>query len=525
MSKVGKVAAAGILVLAAACTGGATGEQSAERKAQTDECPPMTEAVTEKGTFTWMYSVDNTSFDPDKITTTNSYMYLYPIYDSLVHIDEEGSPQPMLAESWKVLDGGNVLEMDLINDWKYHDGTTFDAESVVANIERSKSLPGSFNANALENVNSVEAVDSDTVRFETDKAAGALVGVLGGASGMMMSPAAFDAPKQDIAPTGGSGAFEMTQYVPGSRVVYTAVDDYWAPQTQHVKKMIFTISDDDNARLNAVTTGAADSTFLRASMYEPAKEAGLVVCEQPSLASYLINLNTQRSEFGDKRVRQALNYAIDRKAIATVMDGFCEPGAQMFPTSYFASSPDLGPERFPYDPARAKKLLAAAGLENGFSFDLEVINLEIYQQVAEVVQANLAQAGIKMSITPADIDKLSEDFSVKKNVDAILWEQKGESDPSILTSSYYLADGFNNPGGYTTEEITRLNNKAMSGASPEARSPVYEKLFNAVSEEAAPNITLCHLTTPFAMNRQVKGLEIYADGARQFRGVGMAPQN
>ncbi|MGH3355031.1 MAG: ABC transporter substrate-binding protein, partial [Nocardioidaceae bacterium] len=432
MSHLGKIAAAGLLVLVSGCTGSGATQQRAERKAQTDACPAYTQKVDQDGTFTWMYSVDNTSFDPDKITTTNSYMYLFPVYDSLVHVNEEGKPTPMLAESWEVLDGGGVLEMDLIDNWKYHDGTPFDAESVVANIERSKTLTGSFNANALEIVDNVEAVDSDTVRFHTNDAAGALVGVLGGSSGMMMSPAAFDAPKQDIAPTGGSGAFEMSRYVPGSKVIYTAVDDYWAPQAQNVDKLVYLISDDDNARLNAVSTGAADSTFLRASMYQPAKEAGLVLCEQPSLSSYLINLNTKRSEFGDARVRQALNYAINRKAIATVMDGFCEPGGQMFPTWYFASSPDQGPENYNHDPARARKLLAAAGLKNGFSFDLEVINLEIYQQVAEVVQANLAQVGIKMSITPADIDKLSEDFSVKKNVDAILWEQKGESDPSIL---------------------------------------------------------------------------------------------
>lgn len=519
MSKLGRVAASALLLLVAACSGSAgSNERSAEREAQTHVCPSVTGDVSKDGTFTWMYSVGNTSFDPDKITTNNSLMYLYPVYDSLVHVDAQGKPQPMLAKSWKVVDGGTALEMKLISGWKYHDGTPFDAESVAANIERSKKK-GSFNENSLKIVTGVKAVDATTVRFETNGGAGALVGVLGGSAGMMMSPAVFDKPGQDIKPTGGSGAFEMTKYVPGSRVEYTAVKDYWDPEAVRIKKLVFLISGDDNARLNAVTTGASDSTFLRASMYKPAKDAGLVVCERPSLSMYTINLNTSRSEFGNAKVREAINHAINREAVAAVTDGFCRPGVQMFPGFYFASNPGIGPERYAYDPKKAKQLLADAGLERGFSFHLEVVNLALYQQIAEIIQANLAEVGIKMSITPVDLTVLAEHFSVNKSVDAILFEQKAEADPSILTSAYYLENGFNNPGGWSSATVTELNTKAMEGATAEDRAPVYTEMFKAITDEVAPNVTLCHLTTPFVMNDKVKGMEIYADGSRQFRGV------
>lgn len=498
-----------------------SGEQAS---AEVDEprCPELTGNIDESKTFTWMYSVGNTSFDPDKINTNNSQMYLFPVYDSLVYIDDTGKPQPMLAKSWQLSDDGKTLELKLRENWSYHDGTPFDAESVKANIERSKTLPGSFNANSLSSIQSVEVVDPHTVRLKTDGGAGALVGVLGGSAGMMMSPKVFDKKGEDIQPTGGSGAYRMTNYEPGNRVEYTAVKDYWDPDAQNVAKMVFLISGDDNARLNAVITGAADSTFLRASMYEPAKKAGLVVCQRPSLSSYNIKLNTKRSEFDDKRVRKAISYAIDRKAVKQVTEGFCEPSTQLFPPSYFASNPDLDSGKT-YDPEKAKQLLKDAGLADGFSFDLEVINLSLYQQIAEIVQYNLQQVGIKMSITPKNIGRISEDFSVKKSADAVLEEQKASSDPSILTAEYYLADGFSNPGGYTTDEITKLHNEAMKSASADERAPVYAKLFKAVSEEAYPNITLCHLTTPFAMNSKVVGLDIHTDGAREFRGVGIDP--
>lgn len=487
-------------------------------------CPEGTDDFDPDATFTWMYSVDTTSFDPDKITSNNSQMYLYPVFDSLVHINELGEPEPMLAESWELVDDGAALEMKLIEGWTFHDGEVFDAEAVKANIERSKSLAGSFNEQPLAPVTNVVAVDDVTVRFETDGAAGPLISILGSAAGMMMSPAVFDAPGQDIDPKGGSGAFEMTSYVPGDRVEYTAVADYWDPDSLKVAKLVFLISGDDNARLSAVQTGAADVTFLRASMVQPAEQAGLVICQLPSLSSYNMNINTARSEFGDPLVRQALSHAIDREVIGKeLLAGLCQPSVQLFPGFYFASNPDIGADRYAYDPDRARELLAEAGLADGFSFELQVINLDVYQQIAAILQQNLADVGIDMSITPVEIQKLAEDFSVNKNVDASLSEQKAAADPSILTSEYYLADGFQNPGGYTTDEITELHAETLNGATADERASAYAELFEAVTEEAYPNITICNLTTPFVMNDTVQGVEIYADAARQFRGVSVNP--
>ncbi|QHB99911.1 hypothetical protein EK0264_06180 [Epidermidibacterium keratini] len=474
--------------------------------------------VDPNATFTWMYSVGNTSFDPNTITTNNSQMYLYPIYDSLVRIDAAGEPQPMLASDWKVSDDGLSITMNLIEGWSYHDGTPFDAQSVKANLERNKT-PGGWNEQALADVTNVDVVDSNTVTITTKSGAPALIPILGGSAGMMMSPAVFNDPNQGLTPTGGSGAFRMTAYQPGSSVEYTAVDNYWDPEALKVAKMVYLISGDDNARLNSVITGQADSTFLRASMYQAAKDAGQVVCEAPSLSSYNISLNTQRSEFGSKEVREAINYAIDRDSIAAVTDGFCKPGIQMYPEFYYAANDDLSPDKYGYDPKKATELLKSAGLEGGFEFTLEVMNLAIYQQIAEIVQANLQAVNIKMNIVPVDIGKLADDFSVSKTADAALSEQKAEQDPSIQVESYMLPEGFNNPGGWTNDDIVKLAEEAKGGKTTEERAASYGKLFQLAYDEASPLVTLCHLTTPFVMNDQTMGVEIYADATRQFRGV------
>ncbi|MFC9835335.1 ABC transporter substrate-binding protein [Rhodococcus sp. NPDC127530] len=471
-----------------------------------------------------MYSTDSTSFDPDRITATHSLMYLFPLYDTLVRINAEGEPEPMLARSWTVAEDSKSLDMNLIDGYTYHDGAPFDAQSVVANIERHRA-PGTYNTRALDIVDSVEAVDSNTVRFNVSRGAGALIGILGGSAGMMMSPLVMDDENQSFAPTGGSGAYRISNYLSGSRVEYTAVDNYWDPSSQGAREMDFIISGDDNARLNAITTEAADATFIRDNMYDATVKAGLVTCQDDGgVTSWNISLNTQLSHFGDKRVREAINYAIDRVALGAVQNNFCKPASQLFPESYFASSKNITPESYGYNPDKARELLAEAGLADGFDFELEVMNQgSTYLGAAEVVQANLADVGINMRVQPVDPGTLAEDFSVNKTAEAVLSSQQGESDPSVTTGKFYLPNGFNNPGGWGTDRITELHQQAMDLVSTEDRAAAYTELMDTVHEEVAPQITLCHPIGVFAMNDRVKGVEIYALGNRLFRGVGVTP--
>ncbi|WP_033288113.1 ABC transporter substrate-binding protein [Amycolatopsis jejuensis] len=514
-------AAATLLTITTACGGGggAPSGAAAAKQAADVACAPVDEAAIDKNaTFTWMYSVANTSFDPDKITTSNSWMYLYPVYDTLTRIDAAGDPQAMLAKKWEIGDGGKSLTLHLIDNWKYHDGTPFDAASVKANLDRHRAAK-SFNQQPLSDISGIDVVDPATVRITTKTGAAPLIGILASSAGMMMSPKVFDDPGQARMPTGGSGAFKVTAYEPNTKVEYTPVPGYWDPKAVHVAKMDFLISSNDNARLNATITGQSDSTFLRSSMYQPAKDAGLAVCQKASLASFTIALNVKRGPFAKKEVREALNYAINRSAVNDLQSGFCEPGVQMFPSSYYAADPKLTADAYPYDPAKARELLKAAGLPDGFSFELQTDNLESYQRVAELIQANLQEVGIKMTIRPVELPKLIEGFSVTKSVDAIMVQQKADADPSIQVASYLLPDGFSNPGGYSNPKITELDAKARGAESRDSRAEIYQQLFRAAHDDAAAPITLCHLNTPLAMNKKVMGMEVYVDGSRQFRGI------
>jgi len=482
----------------------------------------LAESWNNDASFTFVYSVDTTGWEPNRITTNNSFIYLAPIYDTLIHINEEAVPEPLLAESWELVED-NLLELTLIEDWQFHDGAPFNAEAVKANLDYHRSLDGGFNVDRLSSITNVEAVDERTVRIETEGSASPLIGILGSVGGMMMSPDVLDDPEQSITPTGGSGAYRLVNYVPGSRADYERVDGYWDPDSARVKDFTFLISNDDNARLNFVITGEANSTFLRAAMVEPASDAGLQIIERPSLSSYNINLNTERSEFGNVQVRQALNYAIDREAIGNgLLNGLCQPGAAVFPTWYWAGTDKVDATTYARDLDRSRELLAEAGLADGFEFDLHVVNIAIYQQIAEVVQSNWAEIGVTVNIIPEDIAALADGFSISKTSDAQLSEQKGEADPSMTTAVFYLPTGLNNPGGFSNPDIERLHYEAMAGATPEERDDAYEQLIVLAAEQSAPNLTICTVTTPFTADNTVQDLPVPADGSRWFRGVSIA---
>lgn len=472
-----------------------------------------------EATFTYAWSGDVSSFDPDRVTSDTSELYLPPVYDTLIYASPDGEYQGQLAESYELVDGDRALELKLIEGWTFHDGTPFDAEAVKMNLDRSRTLEGGYNVAALSEVTDVQVVDESTVRIVTERGAAALIPILARTSGMMMSPAVFDDPGQDLNPTGGSGAYRLVDYRQGDRAVYEAVEDYWDPSSQCVAGIVITALGDDSARLNAVITGTADATFLRPGMFEQAENSsGVEVLRATGGgALFLINFNTQLSELGDARVRRALNYGVDREAINQIFGGFCEPSSVVLPTSSWAV-PEGAVDHYTYDPERATELLADAGLADGFSLRLGAINTDTYVQVAEVVQQNLAEIGVEVQIEPQPANRVRELFSVERSLPAVVTVKLADPDPSITVANHYLPDGFYNPGGMENPEITALAVEGLRGSQDE-RAEAYRQIVDLVLEDAF-SMPVCSQETRQAIRDRVQGYAIPAPGAgTNWRGV------
>lgn len=495
-----------VALAAAACGGGGGAASSAE---------PDT-----NGSFTWSFSVGPATLDPHLGTSEYDLRLMWPVYDRLTYINENGEVEPMLAESWELAEDGSSFTLTLRPGVTFSDGAELDASAVKANLDRGLTEARSSAFKELGAVvESVEVVDDLTVRLALEGPGGALPFLLGDRAGIVVSPDALDNPDLDQNPV-GAGAFVLTSSEPGVRYVYERRDDYWNADDYRFADMELLVQADDATRLNAVRSGQQDATFIRETQVAEAEAAGLSTISGPRLSFYSLSLNSSRSEFADARVRQALSVAADRKAVNEgIFAGRCPETVQPFPEGYFAHSDDLAAEEewITYDLGRARELLAEAGLSNGFSFTAVVPSITGYQTLAQVLQESYAEIGVTMNIQVVDAAQASTLFNAG-SADAVVGSFAGGVDPSIYTGSAFLA-GPTNPGGLTNPEIERLHDEALQSADVEVRGSKYAELLDAVFEQGPVNLPICFRGGDMAARDGVEGLVPYVTGTYEFRDV------
>lgn len=461
-----------------------------------------------------------TSFDPVRAASLSALQYLYPVYDTLIYADPNGKPEPMLATAWKYSDSPPAWVLTLRTGVKFHNGHPFDANVVKANIERDRAK-GSLLASSLTEVSSVTVIDPSHVRFDLKAPAPDFLLTLADRAGLMADPAMFDSP--DLATKGaGTGPFEVADFKPGAQVVYKRAASYWDPAASHLAELRWIQIDNDDARLNALITGQADVANLSPDQVKRAKDAGFVVAQGPILQTEHMRFNTARSEFTKEAVRQAINYAIDRKTLVdTVLENSCTVTSQYAPPGSIMHSDRIPDDHYKYDPSKAKELLAQAGVPNGFTFTALVIPQSHYLGYAQAIQAELAKVGVTMNLQPTSASDIVNAFYVRKVGDAIISGDVEPISPSEVARLNYLPTGTRNPGGGSTPEIEDLVKKVTTTADDKQRAQFWDQLTQAVTQYAL-TVQICRRTQSVAMNARVHGFENRVDGNILFRDVSMA---
>ncbi len=344
--------------------------------------------------------------DPHEARTFVGRIVFNALCDKLIDTDAKLEFVPRLATRWTISDEGKTVTFNLRPGAKFHDGTPVDAAAVKANIERAKTLKTSRRKSEVKSIASVEVIDPTTVAFKLTAPDAPLLAQLSDRAGMMLSPASFDKPV-GASPV-CSGPYKFVERVQNDRIVLERFADHWEKEKYHFDKVTFRIIPDSTVRLANLRSGQLDMLErLAASDVKSAKGDKTLKVDSVVGLGYQgisINLNNgARSETPlgkDKRVRQALSLAIDREALTEVVfEGLFEPTAQPFPSSspyYDKSFPP--PKR---DVAKAKALLKEAGLDS-FSFEMQVANSPVDQQVAQVIQAMIAEAGIDVKLRSSE---------------------------------------------------------------------------------------------------------------------------
>ena len=358
------------------------------------------------GTLRVALTVDVTLLDPLMSGSKLDRQVYHNLYDPLLVLDEKLGIQPNLAESWQTPDPKTLI-LKLRQGVKFHDGTDFNAEAARINFDRMANDPKSVRKGEVANIASTEAVDPLTLKINLKQPDASLLATLTDRAGMMVSPAAIQklgADLQHDATGAGTGPFQFVEWIPDDHLLLKRNDAYWNKDGgPYLDQIRYRAIPDDTVKLQSLQGGELDALDYLAPRTVPIAKAdsNLVVIDVPSLAAFWYMLNTTKPPFDNKALRQAVTYALDIDAIVKgVYLGVGVPAnGPISPSSWAYDDTIKSVKR---DLAKAKAMLAEGGQPNGFEFTFTIVNTPFGVQEAEVVKAQLAEAGITANVQPVD---------------------------------------------------------------------------------------------------------------------------
>ncbi len=442
------------------------------------------------------------ALDPHAVTAVNDFRILMNVYDGLVrYAPGTLEVEPALATSWEVSDDGTVYTFHLREGVNFHDGTPFNAEAVVFNFERMLNddhpyhdtgpFPLSFFFSAVD---SVEALDDMTVQFTLNAPYAPFLSNLAYPTGLIVSPAAVMQYGQDFGrhPV-GTGAFQFEEWRANEAVVVTRNEDYWdgAPSLEAV---VFRPITDANTRTAEMLAGGIDMMVevppVALSEFEG---DGFNIVEQAGPHVWFLILNAMEGPFADVRVRQAANYAINKEAIVNdVLEGTAEVAAGPTPPAFaWAYNSDLDP--YPYDPDRARELLAEAGVESpSITFYVTEGGSGMLDPIAmgTAIQADLEAVGFDVTIETYEwntfLGRVNPGLEGEADMAEMAWMT---NDPDTLpylalrTDAWPDQGGFNS-GYYSNPEVDALLEEARTSTDQDRRAELYRQMQQIVHDDA-----------------------------------------
>jgi ABC-type transport system substrate-binding protein len=352
------------------------------------------------GTAIYVMGADAESLDPPNMTQMTSELVARLIHDGLVAFSPTIEIIPGLAESWEISDDGLTYTFHLRPDVKFQDGTPCDAEAVKYCIDRmvnEETMKSGLHRGLVE---STRAVDETTLEIVLFEPFATYLNNLAHAASMIYSPTAHKQYGDDLTlhPV-GTGPYKLAEWKKGDEVILERWNDSWRGKP-YLDQITFKVVPEDSSRALMLESGDAHlMAFVPPEIAERLEENEGIVVEQYQSARVLgLSLNNQWGPFQDVRVRQALNYAIDKDSIVqNIYQGHAKasggPSGPLITGSY-----EVPP--YPYDPAKAKELLAEAGYPDGFEVTLLSPKGRFLKdaELMQEVQKQLGEVGLEVNL-------------------------------------------------------------------------------------------------------------------------------
>ncbi|WP_236650409.1 ABC transporter substrate-binding protein [Kutzneria albida] len=400
---------------------------------------------------------------------------LYNVYQGLVRLDAQGKVVPLLAKSWTLSEDRRTYDFQLRDDATFTNGAHFTAEDVKFSINRVKTAWTVSTKASMDVVDHVDAVAPDHARVVLSKPSNNWLFAMAGRVGAMFTPTGT----ADLRTTPiGTGPYQLDRFNRGDSLVLKANPRYWGPKPTF-GTVVLKYFADPTALNNALLSNGIDvisSVQTPDSLSRFETDDRFTVVQGTTTGEVVLSFNNARAPLSDKRVRQALTYAIDRRALlATAWAGKGLLIGSMVPPSdpWYE---DLS-NRYPYDPDRARELLAQAGQPHPV-LRLRVPNLPYAVDSAQVIRSDLAKVGVTANIEELDFPAvwLKEVFAGHDYDMSIVAHVEPHDLATFGNPNYYW--------GYRNPRVGALLAQADAG-TPEQQVSGLRQVASTISEDAA----------------------------------------
>jgi ABC-type transport system substrate-binding protein len=477
--------------------------------------PGHAQSLVRGGTLTFATGADPDSLDPQNTQSNPGEQINRMMFENLVRFNAKMQLEPGLAESWTSSKDGLTWTFKLRKGVKFHDGTPFDAKAAKYFLDRVLGDEKPFKASLYTPiVQSAEAVDPTTLRVVLKQPFAAFLFNIAHSAGGIVSPAAHQKWGKDLTlHPSGTGPFKFVEWVKGDHVTIERNDAYWAGAPNLDRIVIKTVRE-DQARVLMLESGGADVILNIPTEEIPRlrKDARFTIDSTPTARALYVTFNVAKKPFDDVRVRQALNYAVNKDAIVK----------ELFQNHAQAVSSVVAPLQngyaalpgYPYDPKKAKELLAQAGHPS--------LKVKLWTpkgryvkdyELAQAVQQDLAAVGVEATLSTMEwgayltATKTAPD-QTDRELFLLGWSPStGEARWGIfpLLHSSQLSPKGDNRGFFASKPLDDAVDRATVATTDQARLAALREAQQIIIKEA-PDIFLISPNMIVGMSKKVRDI-------------------
>ncbi|HSR22128.1 MAG TPA: ABC transporter substrate-binding protein [Candidatus Eisenbacteria bacterium] len=463
------------LLAAAACSGSSTTGSSAPR---TSTKSTIVVGVTQEPT-----TLDVTA----QATAAIAEDLRDNVYEGLVRTDPTGKVVPQLAKSWDISSDGRVFTFHLVTA-RFHDGAAFTAEDVKFSYDRARdtaTVPANPHADYWAPVQSVDVVDDHTVKVTLKQFSDGFLFHMGQGSGSIVPKstrlATTSPPATGLATNPvGTGPFKFVSWNRGDSLTLVRNDDYWGPRAP-LQKVVFKYITDPNAMNNALLAGDIDvvsGVTGPEQLGSFASNAAFKVLEGRPTGKIMVAMNNAAGPTKDVRVRQAISYAIDRKAfIDGIEQGHAVPiGSHAVPNDSEPYYTDLTGV-YKQDKQKARQLLADAGYAGGLTLRISLIPFAYARRGGDILASQLQDVGIKLQVQNVEFPLWLDQVFTRHNYDLTIINHVEPRDIGNYGNPRYY-------WGYDSAQVAALLKQADAEQDARKRNDLYGQVERQLTNDA-----------------------------------------